>query len=340
VIGVKKARRMPYFEVEKDLADRVNERFRQLKTLVVGKFEMTPLLAEQEYTGKESPFDVRLEGLGKEMLLDTQKEVPVEEYELTAQQTQVSPPKEKELMPKLNLRDQEMEEEGLPPKPEEGVEEPIVPPPTLRELPRERRFSPLLQIIAALLAIAAIIFGLNQFGVIHLWGKKAPVVESLPEPEITPPSQAPAEQPAGTGVEPKDGTTTPAEVEPTPLPTIPKAGEVSAKKATPAAEREPAVRQKPKPTPGAAAPAGLPPGEGKYTVQVSSWASRAKADAQVAEFSRGGYPAFVEEAVVAGQTWHRVRVGRYATIQEASQIAENLRATHGDGFWVGRIHAQ
>lgn len=341
VIGVKKARRMPYFEIERDLADKVNERFRQLKTLVVGRITTVPTLAEEEYTGKESLQDVHLEGLGKEMILDTQRDVPVEEYELTAQQLQVSPPKEKELMPRLNLKDQETGDEGFTPTPEPEGEEQYVPPATLRELPKERRLSPILQISLALLAIAGIIYGLNHFGVIHLWGKKAPaVVESLPEPEpmIGAPTEGVEGQPAEAGAQP--GTGQPAEVEPTPLPTTPRAGVAKPKEAAPTPA--PSMKAKPGVKPEAAkvpALSGLPPGEGTYTVQVSSWATRGKANAQVAQLAEGGYPAFVQEAIVDGTTRYRVRIGRYASIQEATKIADQLRSKLGDGFWVGRIQS-
>jgi nucleoid DNA-binding protein/cell division protein FtsN len=336
VVGVKKTRRMPYFEVEKDLADKVNERFRQLKTLVTGKITIVPSLVEEEYTGKESPFDVRLEGLGKEMLLDTRRDVPIEAYELAAQQQQVSPPKEKELMPKLNLRDQVPGDEDLSQTPEPEGDERFVTPATLREFPSERRLSPILQIALAILAIAAILFALNNFGIIHLWGKKTPVVvESLPEP-------TPAAGGAAEGVErqPGEAGAQPGEAEPTPLPGTPGTGAAKLKEAAPTSV--PGVKPKPTVKPGTTAlPGGFgpPSGSGSYTIQVSSWATRAKANAQAAQFSQGGYSAFVQEAVVDGTTWYRVRIGRYSTVKEASEIAGELRSKLGDGFWVGRIQS-
>ncbi len=338
VVGVKKTRRMPYFEVERDLSDQVNDRFRQLKTLVTGKITIVPSLVEEEYAGKEPATGFLPEGLGKEILLDTGRDVPVEEYELAAQQLEVSPPKEKDLMPKLNLRDQEPGEERIPQAPEPEVDERFVTPATLREFPSEGRLSPILQIALAILAIAVIVFALNYLGVIHLWGKKAPVVvESLPEQAPSVGGEAEGvQQPPEAGAQPGIGQA--GEAEPTPLPSTPGAGTAKPRETTPLPGAKPKPAVKPS-TAQVPALSGPPPGAGSYTVQVSSWATRAKAEAQAAQFSQGGYPAFVQEAVVGSTTWYRVRVGRYGSISEAREVADKLREQRGDGFWVGRIQS-
>jgi cell division protein FtsN/nucleoid DNA-binding protein len=296
VVGVKRARKMPYFEVEQELADIVNERYRHLKYLIVGKYELIPTLIEEEYKGREAPYDVSAEQVGKEKVLDTYREISAEEYErhLAAEKVP-TPSKEKKLMPKLNLKGEEMEGVPEPTEPEQMA------PPTLRQLPGGKGPSPLLQVVLAVVVLGALTFALNYFGVIHLWGKKAPqVVEALPEPAVKPPvEEKKVEVPAAP-------TPTPAPV-PTPTPV-----------------------QKPK-------PATPPAGTGNYTVQVSSWMSKAKANAEAERLTQGGFSAFVQDAVVGGERRYRVRIGRYSTQKEAAAAAQHLQEMLEDGFWVAKV---
>lgn len=217
MVGVKRQRRMPFFEVERDLADKVNERYKNLKTLLVGKYELLPAEGEVEYTGKEPKLDPIVEKAGKEVVLDADREITAEEFQREAQrepmrtrdqrefetrptepvrietephkEPEVAPPiKEKKLMPKLNLRGEGMEDETQPVGP--VPEQPPTPPPTLRDISGGEGPSPLLQILLGLLILGAITFALNHFGIIHLWGKKTPsqqaVEETLP-PVVQPP---------------------------------------------------------------------------------------------------------------------------------------------------------
>jgi hypothetical protein len=105
VVGVKRLRRMPFFEVEKDLAERVNERYRDLKYLMVGRYELLAADAEQEYLGKEAPHDAVVDQVGKEVVIDTHRDVTIEEYERTLALNQPkTEAKEQQTMPKLNLK--------------------------------------------------------------------------------------------------------------------------------------------------------------------------------------------------------------------------------------------
>jgi septal ring-binding cell division protein DamX/nucleoid DNA-binding protein len=299
VVGVKKARKMPYFEVERVFADKVNERYRNLKYLVVGKYDLLPVFGEEEYKGKEAPYDRITEEVGREAVIDTHHDVTLEEYERAATDVKKTvPSKEKKLMPTLNLREEGMEEE----KPFDETEPTVgAPPPTLRPLPSGggRGLSPVWQILLAVIVLGAITFALNYFGVIHLWGKK--------EKAMVPTTMEP---PAVTVPEPVE--TKPVET-PTPVPV-----------------------EKPAP------PTKLPPsGVGDFTVQVSSWMSMSKATEQVQRLAGAGFDAFVEDAVVAGERWHRVRVGRYASQKEAAAAAAKLQdMLDNGGAWVARIGAK
>jgi cell division protein FtsN len=45
----------------------------------------------------------------------------------------------------------------------------------------------------------------------------------------------------------------------------------------------------------------------------------------------------VEDGVVGGETWHRVRVGRYSTQKEAQEAVAKLQPVTESDLWVARI---
>jgi len=78
--------------------------------------------------------------------------------------------------------------------------------------------------------------------------------------------------------------------------------------------------------------------EGKYTVQVSSWQTRRRAERDAERFSAKGFRAYVQSADLPelGGTWYRVRVGSYATRRDAKEMAERLAGLLESGYWVDR----
>jgi len=197
-------------------------------------------------------------------------------------------------MPRLNLSDEETGAEGG--APETGR----TPMPTgLREVGGGGgRLSPIVLVILILAVIGAGVFALNYFKVIHLWGKKAPVVtESFPEPEL-----APIPEPAAA---------TPAE-------TVPAVD-----------TNAPAAKEPERPTPGI-----VPTGTGQYTIQFSAWQSKAKADEQASLLTAGGFDAYVDEGRKEGETWYRVRVGRYDSRADAREVIGRLQIQTEDKIYV------
>ena len=78
-----------------------------------------------------------------------------------------------------------------------------------------------------------------------------------------------------------------------------------------------------------ASPAVATPSEpegtaGGFVVQVVSTPDAAEAATLVAKFSKNGYRAFSMTVEVDGSTYHRVRIGRYATIAEAEAALDEL----------------
>jgi cell division protein FtsN len=356
MIGAKRQRRMPFFEVEQDLADKVNERYRNLKALLIGRYEMIPVEGEVEYTGTRPAFERDIPILGRDAGVGVAGDMPVDriggtesfkepetlpimpvpppqepvqplQHEEPEAEQEVAPRlKERKLMPRpnLNLRDEGMQEETQPvsPVPEETGSPQV----TLRDSSGGEGPSPLLQILLGLLILGAITFAMNHFGIIHLWGKKGPQVTQLPPPAQQPPvtQETPAEtKPKEPDVKPEVQQKEPEQVvEETPTPTpVPK---------QPA--KSPEITTPPKTV------ATVPPaGTGTYTVQVASFTSRSDANHAVTRLSGIGFDAYVAEGVVRGRTWYRVRVGRFATQADAQTAAAKLQGANETQVWVTRV---
>ena len=284
VVGVKRTKKIPYFEPDSDLADRVNEAYHDMKYVVVGKYEETELTVATPYTGKEAPHDALVEHLGREFIVDTHHEVGrVDTEALLERQKALNKPKEKQPMPKFNLKEEGTEGEtgGQP-----------APPATLHEQEDGKGPGPLVQVLIALVILALLTLALHFFGVIRLWGPEVPEQAAIPEPVPVPEQQMPDT----------------AAMPPTPTP-------------VPVKPERPIT----------------PSGTGEFTVQVSSWHSRAKADEEVARLSNAQFDAFVEEGTVDGERWFRVRVGRYQTQSDAGEAAGRLGEMLENGAWVTRV---
>lgn len=209
-------------------------------------------------------------------------------------------------MPRLNLKDDSLEGDGGFQESGSGSGTP-----PLRDVGSGGGggLSPIVLILLIIAVLGLGVFALNHFGVIHLWGKKAvQVAEAFPEPTIPEPTATEGGD-AGAALPPPAGTTEQA-------PAIaPPAGTSTAPEAT--------------------APA--PMGTGDFTIQVSSWTSRAKAEAEAARLGAAGHASFVEEGAVAGTTWFRVRVGRYGSEKEAKAAIAAMQPGIETDLWVARV---
>ena len=124
----------------------------------------------------------------------------------------------------------------------------------------------------------------------------------------------------------------------------------------PALEAEPATRPeppkpeppKPEPAPAAARPEPPKPAKpeplkpdgkgGRFTLQLSSFQSRAEADAFIAELKKSGYAPSVTEANVEGKgTWFRVRVGAYGSYDEAVAAKSDFESKQKIIAYVTRV---
>lgn len=91
-------------------------------------------------------------------------------------------------------------------------------------------------------------------------------------------------------------------------------------------------------------PAGVPAAEtepaadqGPWVVNLLSASTRAEAERQVAELLGQGIDAEVHSAVVKDQTWYRIRVVGFSTVDDARRYAGQVTAKTGlKGIWVAR----
>jgi cell division protein FtsN len=91
-------------------------------------------------------------------------------------------------------------------------------------------------------------------------------------------------------------------------------------------------------TPAQPPPQVVVDADGKYTVQVSSWRTRGRAERDAQRFNAQGFNSYVQSADIPslGGTWYRVRVGSYATRNDAREMAERLAELLESGYWVDR----
>lgn len=88
-------------------------------------------------------------------------------------------------------------------------------------------------------------------------------------------------------------------------------------------EEEPEVKEMP----------SRPEGNG-FTVQVAAGSDYDYVTDRVNWFSNQGYNAFMEEAVVDGVTYYRVRIGVYPDIAEAKTVGDELKDKYSVDYWI------
>jgi cell division protein FtsN len=110
----------------------------------------------------------------------------------------------------------------------------------------------------------------------------------------------------------------------------------------PAEEQPDLMTPPPQPQSGRPMPQVVSVADGKYTVQVSSWRTRRKAEEDAQRYVAQGFEAYVQDAYIPEKdgTWYRVRVGRFATQFDAEQMAAQLAGLLESGFWVDRVRPE
>jgi len=75
----------------------------------------------------------------------------------------------------------------------------------------------------------------------------------------------------------------------------------------------------------------------RYVVQIAALDDRAKAEDMVRKLSERGVDAYLQEAVVKGKTFYRVRCGKFVTKEEANAHAQKLPKEAGTKWRVVNV---
>jgi len=82
----------------------------------------------------------------------------------------------------------------------------------------------------------------------------------------------------------------------------------------------------------AAPPRALPPGAKPYNIQIEAVMDKSGADEMVARLKSLGYNAQEMKVALNGQTWYRVRIGPYASADEATAAQDRLREQYKQAY--------
>jgi DedD protein len=101
------------------------------------------------------------------------------------------------------------------------------------------------------------------------------------------------------------------------------------------AEPPPAPKPEPKPEPKSAE---VTQDKAKFTLQLSSFQTRAEADSFAADLQKSGYSPYIVSADVEGKgTWFRVRIGQYASQEDALAAKNDFEAKQKIIAYVTRL---
>ncbi len=157
-----------------------------------------------------------------------------------------------------------------------------------------------------------------------------PVPDDISITVATPPAPRPPSDRQAAALDEKMAEPAPAPVEPAPQRAEPVPAEPPAKAAKAARPAPPEPRAQAAP-PAKAAVAGSE----KFVVQVAALSTPAAADELTARLVIGGFRAYVEAVSTAEGTLHRVRVGPFASRDEAQRAADRLKTAGHKAAVVG-----
>jgi DedD protein len=215
-------------------------------------------------------------------------------------------------------------------------------------------------ILAGLLGLSGAVFGLGLVAGYEMASKSQPDLNQisstypLPNPSERP---APVAEMSAPAVAPSPAIAV-AEPRPVVAPIKPPAS--VAREETPAARISPAAVARARPpaiapaanppadddedapdeteTAAAAAPAplprprNLPPGAHPYNIQIEAVMDKSGADEMVTRLKSLGYNAQETKIVLGGEPWYRVRVGPYASAEEATAAQNRLREQYKQAY--------
>jgi len=80
--------------------------------------------------------------------------------------------------------------------------------------------------------------------------------------------------------------------------------------------------------------------QGNYTIQVSAFQDKKKADQIVGRLEDAGYPAFVETIPMKGVSWYTVRIGHYPSRNDAKKAVADFALELRSNYWIDRVRSK
>ena len=77
-----------------------------------------------------------------------------------------------------------------------------------------------------------------------------------------------------------------------------------------------------------------PSGTGGFTIQIGAGTSRADANYMAEKYIGRGYEAFITEMYADDITYYRIRIGNFATREEARAMAADLVDKYSVDYWI------
>jgi cell division protein FtsN len=184
----------------------------------------------------------------------------------------------------------------------------------------------ILLLVIILCVVAGAVYLLNQRGIIKLWGKKQQPIVQMQEEQF--PMEPASQQPAQ--AQKQADTNEVALLDTAPIEEKTEAVmEPEAKTAESIAKKSKAVKKN-EAMIETEASSKLSEMKGEFTVQVIAYSEKSRAVETAKNLEFSGYPSFVERIPMKGGDWYTVRIGRYASRDEAKKavqsFAEELQA--------------
>jgi cell division protein FtsN len=191
-------------------------------------------------------------------------------------------------------------------------------------------------LLMILILCGAAAYFLNQRGIINLWGKKKPLLTQRMEDEQFP------QEPIVQQEQPKALLDTTMSLLDTPL-TEENPMDQPAAEAKPVKgkiKKSKAVEEKSEVVETTEASSKLSDMQGEYTVQVVAFKDKEQADETRQSLEIAGYPAFVEKVPMKGGSWYTVRIGRYATPEDAKNAVKDFAAQLQEHYVIDKIRTK
>jgi septal ring-binding cell division protein DamX len=191
-------------------------------------------------------------------------------------------------------------------------------------------------LLLILVIVGAGVYFLNKRGIINvkkLWKKSPPVVQVQEEP--LPPEQS-ADQMAQEQPKPADSS------EVSLLETPPVDDSLKGDQTTEAAFQD----EKPKPEKKKgvhellSTTQKLDEMNGQFTVQVIAYREKKQAAEAVKNLEDAGYPAFVEKIPMKGGDWFTVRIGRYASREDAKLAVKSFASQLQASYVIDKVRSK